>query len=89
MVDYRKLRLSNITSPMFRHLFLLIYWPIYGVVFYFLERGWKRDYIPVECFIDDYIHDRAYEWNAEIKNRFVKWHDMLYREINQLVLYTD
>jgi len=40
-------------------------------------------------FIDDYIHDRAYEWNAEIKNRFVKWHDMLYREINQLVLYTD
>lgn len=55
MVDYRKLRLSNITSPMFRHLFLLIYWPIYGVVFYFLERGWKREYIPVECFIDDYI----------------------------------
>lgn len=55
MVDYRGLRFNNITSPQYKHLLLLIYWPLYGLTFWFLERGWKREYIPVECFIDDYI----------------------------------
>jgi len=39
MTDYRKLRFNNITSPQFKHILLLIYWPIYGLVFWFLERG--------------------------------------------------
>ena len=55
MIDYRKLRFNNLTSPEFKHLLLLIYWPIYGIVFFFLERGWQREYIPVECWLDDYI----------------------------------
>lgn len=37
VVDYRKLRLSNITSPEFRHVLLLIYWPLYLLTFVFLE----------------------------------------------------
>ncbi len=55
MVDYRKLRLSNLTSPQFRHLFLLLYWPLFGIVFFLLERVIIMDYKPIECFIDDYI----------------------------------
>lgn len=55
MIDYRKLRFNNLTSPEFKHLLLLIYWPIYGIVFFFLERGWQREYIPIECWLDDYI----------------------------------
>lgn len=47
MVDYRKLRPSNITSPEFRHLLLLLYWPIYGLTFLFLERGLTLNYHPV------------------------------------------
>ena len=37
VVDYRKLRLNNITSPEFRHVLLLIYWPLYLLTFIFLE----------------------------------------------------
>jgi len=39
MTDYRKLRFNNLTSKEFRHLFLLIFWPVYGLAFWFLERG--------------------------------------------------
>ena len=52
MVDYRKLRPSNITSPEFRHLLLLLYWPIYGLTFLILERGLTLNYHPVETALD-------------------------------------
>lgn len=40
-------------------------------------------------FIDDYLHNRPYEWNDEIRNKYVTWHDELYRIINASVLYND
>lgn len=52
MVDYRKLRPSNITSPEFRHLLLLLYWPIFGLTFLILERGLTLNYHPVEAALD-------------------------------------
>lgn len=52
MVDYRKLKPSNITSPEFRHLLLLLYWPIYGLTFLILERGLTLQYHPVEAALD-------------------------------------
>lgn len=52
MVDYRKLRPSNITSPEFRHLLLLLYWPIYGLTFLILERGLTLSCYPVESALD-------------------------------------
>lgn len=52
MVDYRKLRPSNITSPEYRHLLLLLYWPIYGLTFLILERGLTLTYHPVESALD-------------------------------------
>ena len=52
MVDYRKLRPSNITSPEFRHLLLLLYWPFYGLTFLILERGLTLDYHPVKVALD-------------------------------------
>lgn len=55
IVDYRKLRFNNLNSDKFRHLFLLIYWPLFGLVFWFLERGIERDFIAVECGFDAVI----------------------------------
>ena len=52
MVDYRKLRPSNITYPEFRHLLLLLYWPIYGLTFLILERGLTLSYNTVESALD-------------------------------------
>lgn len=56
VVDYRKLRFKNLVSQEFRHLFLLLYWPVYGLLFLFVERFYKVDfYYPVHCVLDDII----------------------------------
>lgn len=56
ITDYRKFRFSKLNTPEFSHLKYLIFWPIYGIVFSVLERGWIRDYYyPMHCALDDYI----------------------------------
>ena len=52
MVDYRNLRLSNINSPEYKHLLLLLYWPVYGAMFWLLERGLSLNYHPVVSAFD-------------------------------------
>ena len=54
VVDYRKLRPGNLSSKEFRHLYLLLYWPVFGLLFLFVERFYRVDsYYPVHCFLDD------------------------------------
>lgn len=56
MTDYRAFRLSRLNEPQFRHLKLLLFWPIYGLLFYSLE--WllpNRAYIPMYHPLDDLI----------------------------------
>ncbi len=53
--DYKKLRLSKITMPEFRHVLLLLYWPIYGLVFLYFERIRVCTYHPVQCSLDALI----------------------------------
>lgn len=56
MTDYRKFRLSRLNEPEYRHLYLLLFWPIYGFLFYTLE--WLlpvRHYIPMHHPLDDLI----------------------------------
>ncbi len=56
VVDYRKLRLSNLNTDEFRHLKLLIYWPVFGILFYLLERVVPvSQYYPMYCKYDDLI----------------------------------
>lgn len=54
-VDYSGFRLNRILEPQYRHLLLLIYWPIYLIVFVLLERCVGGSYQPVRCFLDDVI----------------------------------
>lgn len=55
-VDYRKLRLSNISSGEFKHVKLLLFWPVFGLLFMFVERFYTVDhYYPVHCAVDDWI----------------------------------
>lgn len=64
MVDYRKFRLDRLNTPAFSHIWLLLYWPIFGIVFMFLERGLpyllglfgkEISYYPIYCPLDDMI----------------------------------
>lgn len=56
IVDYRKLRPNNINSDQFKHLWLLLFWPIFGIMFMGVERlGFNSGYTPVYCPLDDRI----------------------------------
>lgn len=56
IVDYRKLRISNISTDEYNHLKLLLFWPIFGILFLFVERFYQVDYYyPVYCSFDDLI----------------------------------
>ena len=55
-MDLRKFRFSRLNDPEFRHLKLLIYWPLFGLVFLILERFSPVTYYhPVYCALDAYI----------------------------------
>lgn len=55
LVDYRGLRLRNLASPQYRHVLLLIFWPVFGLAFYCLETFRTTGYHPVYSPIDDMI----------------------------------
>ncbi len=56
VIDYRKLRLNNITSPQFRHLLLLGGWIVYFSLYFLTENLIPAEICyPVHCWIDDVI----------------------------------
>lgn len=56
VVDYRKLRPNNLTSPEFSHILLLLAWPLFFILFTTLERIYVVDYYhPMYCPLDDLI----------------------------------
>lgn len=56
LIDYRAFRLHKLNTPEFSHLKYLLFWPVYGVMFATVERGWIRDsYTPIHCALDDAI----------------------------------
>ena len=56
VVDYRKLRLSNITSPQYKHLLLLLWWLLYFLLYLLTENLIPADKChPVWCWLDDVI----------------------------------
>ena len=56
IVDYRNFRFSKLNTPEFSHLKLLIFWPVFGLMFLIIEQLWIRDsYFPIYCACDDLI----------------------------------
>lgn len=54
--DLRNFRFSRLNTPEYSHLRLLLYWPVYGLLFSFVERGYNPGgYIVMHCALDDYI----------------------------------
>ena len=55
VVDYRQFRPSRLNTDSFRHLKLLLYWPLFGLLFWFAERGVEVDEYPIMyCALDEY-----------------------------------
>lgn len=55
-LDYRTFRFSKLNTGEFRHLKLLLYWPVFGLLFFLAERVLTaRHYYPMYCGLDSYI----------------------------------
>lgn len=56
VIDYRCFRLSKLNTSEFSHLKLLLYWPVFGLLFLTVERLWIREnYYPISCALDSVI----------------------------------
>ncbi|MBQ8525186.1 MAG: phosphatase PAP2 family protein [Clostridia bacterium] len=60
MPDWKNFRLSKLNTPEYKHLLLLLYWPVYLAVFQALEHWTDREYTILHSFIDDYIPFNEY-----------------------------
>lgn len=54
-VNYRNLKLKDLKKKEYRHLLLILYWPIFIIAFLLIERLPGRTYAPIHCFVDDLI----------------------------------
>ena len=56
MVDYARLSLKTLNTDEYRHLKYLIFWPLFGLMFMFVERFYHADtYYVMHCALDDII----------------------------------
>ena len=84
VVDYRNLRLSNLKSPQFRHLLLLLGWPVYFLLYVLTE-----NLIPVEkctpvwCALDDIV-----PFNEWFVIPYVGWYVLIVVSLGFFALYS-
>lgn len=52
---YRDFRLNRLGEPKYRHILMLLYWPLFTLVFQLLERRQGIEWIAVSCRLDDRI----------------------------------
>lgn len=53
--NYKQFRLNKLNDPDFSHLKLLLYWPLFGIMFLLLERFLPLNYHNISCSFDNYI----------------------------------
>lgn len=83
VVDYRKLRLSNITSPQYRHLLLLSGWFAYFLLYFLTENLIPvKNCYPVHCFLDDVI-----PFNEFFVLFYVGWYVLIVLSLGYFLLY--
>ncbi len=83
VVDYRTLRLNNLTSPQFRHLFLLLGWIGYFILYFLTENLIPaEDCYPVWCPLDDII-----PFNELFVIPYVGWYVLIVVSLVYFLLY--
>ncbi len=82
IVDYTKLRFSNITGREYRHLLLLIGWIIYFIMYFVTER------IPVEkCHVVHSRVDDLIPFNEYFAIFYVSWYGFMVWSLLEFMLY--
>lgn len=84
MVDYRKLRINNITTPAYRHLFLLMGWVGYFILYFLTENLIPAEKcFPVHCRLDDAVP--FCEWFVI---PYVSWYLLIIGSLGYFLLYS-
>lgn len=82
-VDYRKLRLSNLRSPEYRHLLLLLGWVGYFILYFLTENLIPAERCtPVHCYWDDFVP--FCEWFVI---PYVIWYFLIVGSLGWFLLY--
>ena len=83
VVDYRSFKLSKINEPQYRHLLLLLGWPIYFALYFITEQliPLERCY-PIHCFLDDIVPFCEYFVIA-----YAGWYFLIVGSLIYLALY--
>ncbi len=83
MVDYRRLRLSNITNKEYRHLFLLSGWIVYFILYFLTENLIPAEKCyPVWCKLDDIV-----PFNELFVIPYVGWYVLIVLSLGYFLLY--
>ena len=83
-IDYRKLRLNNINTPEFRHLFLLLGWIGYFILYLLTENLIPAESCyPVHCWLDDVVP--FCEWFII---PYVSWYFLIIGSLAYFLLYS-
>ena len=83
VIDYRTLRIHNLTSPQFRHLFLLLGWVVYFILYFLTENLIPaEDCYPVWCPLDDVI-----PFNELFVIPYVGWYVLIVISLGYFLLY--
>lgn len=84
VVDYRGLRPSNITSPQYRHLLLLLGWVVYFCLYFLTENLIPAEAChPVWCKLDDLI-----PFNELFVIFYVGWYVLIVLSLGYFALYS-
>lgn len=83
VIDYRKLRLSNINSPEFAHLKLLLGWVGYFILYMLTENLIPAESChPIHCYLDDVVP--FCEWFVIF---YVSWYALIVFSLGWFLLY--
>ncbi len=83
VIDYKKLRLSNITSKEYRHLLLLIGWLVYFFMYFVTER-----FIPTnKCHVVHSVVDDLIPFNEYFVLFYVSWYLFMVWSLLYFALY--
>lgn len=83
VVDYRKLRLSNITSKEYRHLLLLLGWVVYFFMYFVTERLIPES----KCHVVHSVVDDLIPFNEYFVLFYVSWYLFMVWSLLAFVLY--